>query len=124
MKAITDFAAAINCHDPAKIAELMTDDHAFIDAHGNEMLGKETMAAGWRSYFQLFPDCYIAIEKIVSEGDLAMAYGFAGAGTGRKAWKIPAAWRAIVQDGKIKLWQVYADTKIQFERMEAGSGVG
>ena len=46
-----------------------------------------------------------------------MAYGYAGAGTGEKAWKIPAAWRAIVRDGKIKLWQVYADTKIQFEKM-------
>src|SRR3977135_3437722 len=99
MKAITDFAAAINSHDPVKIAGLMTDDHAFIDSHGNEMLGKETMKADWRSYFQLFPSYYIAIEKIVSEGDLAMAYGFAGAGTGRKARKIPAAWRAIVRDG-------------------------
>ena len=55
--------------------------------------------------------------QLFSKGDLAVAYGYAGAGTGEKAWKIPAAWRAIVQDGKIGLWQVYADTKIQFERM-------
>ena len=75
------------------------------------------MKAGWSSYFQLFPDYYIRIEGIVSKGDLAMACGYAGAGTGEKAWKIPAAWRAIVRDGKIELWQVYADTKIQFERI-------
>jgi len=117
MKAITDFAAAINSHDLEKIAAKMSDDHTFIDAYGNKMAGKETMKAGWGSYFQLFPDYYIEIEEIFSKGDLAMAYGRAGAGIGQKAWKIPAAWRVIVRDGKIKLWQVYADTKIQFERM-------
>ncbi len=75
------------------------------------------MRAGWGRYFELFPDYYIEIEQILNKGDLAVAFGSAGAGTGEKAWKIPAAWRAIVRDGKIKLWQVYADTKIQFERM-------
>lgn len=117
MKTITDFVVAVNSHDLEKIAGLMSDDHTFIDAHGNEMTGKERMKAGWRSYFQLFPDYYIEIKEIVSKGDLAMAYGYASAGTGEKAWKIPAAWRAIVRKGKIELWQVYADTKIQFERM-------
>ena len=104
MKPITDFAAAINSHDLEKIAAMMSDDHTFIDAHGNEMAGKETMKAGWASYFGLFPDYYIEIEQILGEGDLAAAYGYAGAGTGEEAWKIPAAWRVI--------------TKIQFERMK------
>jgi len=117
MKTIRDFAAAINSHDLEKIAALMTDDHTFIDAHGNEMTGKETMKAGWDSYFQFFSDYNVQIEGILTNGDLAVAYGYAGAGVGEKAWKIPAAWRAIVRDGKIKLWQVYADTKIQFEKM-------
>lgn len=119
MKTITDFAAAVNSHDLEKIAALISDDHTFIDARGNETAGKETMKAGWGGYFQLFPDYYIEIEEIFSKGDLAMAHGYAGAGTGEKAWKIPAAWRVVVRDGKIKLWQVYADTKIQFERMGA-----
>jgi ketosteroid isomerase-like protein len=117
VKTITDFAAAINSHDLEKIAALMSDDHTFIDAQGNEMIGKETMKAGWDSYFELFPDYYIEIEEILSKGNLVLAYGWAAAGTAKKAWKIPAAWRAIVRNGKIKLWQVYADTKIQFEKM-------
>jgi len=117
MKTIADFAAAINSHDLKRIAALISDDHTFIDAHGNEMTGKETMKTGWASYFQLFPDYYIEIEEIFTKGYLAMVHGYAGAGVGEKAWKIPAAWRAIVRDGKIKLWQVYADTKIQFERI-------
>jgi ketosteroid isomerase-like protein len=117
MKTITDFAAAINSHDLEKIAGLMSDDLTFIDAHGNEMTGKERMKAGWASYFKLFPDYYIVIEEILSKGDVVLACGSAGAGTAEKAWKIPAAWRAIVRAGKIELWQVYAETKIQFERM-------
>jgi ketosteroid isomerase-like protein len=117
MKSITDFAAAINSHDPERIAALMSDNHTFIDAHGNETTGRETMKAGWDGYFRLFPDYYIEIEAVLSKGELAMACGYAGAGKGPKAWKIPAAWRAIVRDEKIKLWQVYADTKIQFETM-------
>jgi len=119
MKTITDFAAAINSHDVEKIAALMSDDHTFIDSQGNKMTGKDIMRVGWAAYFEVFPDYYIEIEHILSEGDLALAHGCAGAGTGEAAWKIPAAWRAIIRDGKIKLWQVYADTKIQFERMKA-----
>ena len=121
MNTITDFAAAINSHDLEKIAALMSDDHTFIDSHGNEMTGKETMKAGWASYFGLFSDYYVEIEQIFSKGDVAMACGFAGAGTGENAWRIPAAWRAIVRDGKIELWQVYADTRIQFERMRTSA---
>jgi ketosteroid isomerase-like protein len=118
MKTITDFAAAINSRDVEQIGALMSDDHTFIDAHGNEIAGKEAMKVGWASYFEFFPDYYIEIAQILSQGDLAVACGYAGAGTGDNAWKIPAAWRAIIKDGKIKLWQVYADTKIPFERME------
>jgi|SRR5262245_55128342 len=117
MKTITEFAAAINSHDPERIAALMSDDHTFIDAHGNEVTGRETMKAGWDSYFRLFPDYYIEIEDVLTKGEAAMAYGYAGAGIGQKAWKIPASWRAIVRGEKIRVWQVYADTKIQFERM-------
>ena len=76
------------------------------------------MKAGWTSYFEFFPDYHIEIKQILCEGNLAVAYGYAGAGNGDKAWKIPAAWRAIIKDGEIKLWQVYADTKIPFERMQ------
>jgi ketosteroid isomerase-like protein len=75
MKTIRDFAAAINSHDLEKIAALMSDDHTFIDAHGNEMTGKETMKGGWGSYFQLFPDYYVEIEGIVTNADLPWRMG-------------------------------------------------
>jgi hypothetical protein len=43
------------------------------------------MKQSWASYFQLFPNYCIEIEEILTKGDLAMAYGYAAAGTGEKA---------------------------------------
>jgi hypothetical protein len=37
-KIVYDFVNAINEHNVEKIYSLMTDDHTFVDAHGNERL--------------------------------------------------------------------------------------
>jgi len=121
-KTIYDFADAINKHDIDKICSLMTDNHQFIDAHGNEVFGKDKMKAGWMGYFQLFPDYKIEITDLFSKGNTLAAFGFAsGTYPGKKTdhnenfWRLPASWKAIVADSKIKLWQVYADSKIPFD---------
>lgn len=116
-----DFIEAINTHNVDKICSLMSEDHKFIDSHGNEVVGKEQMRAGWIGYFQLFPDYKIEIKEIFFDGDTIAAFGFAG-GTfegliDRKDnyWRLPASWKAITRNGKIYLWQVYADSKIPFD---------
>ncbi|HEY2580207.1 MAG TPA: nuclear transport factor 2 family protein [Mucilaginibacter sp.] len=121
-KTVYDFADAINQHDVNKIYALMTDDHKFIDAQGNEMVGRDKMKAGWIGYFQWFPDYKIQISDIFENADTLAAFGFAeGTFKGLKTeknenyWRIPAAWKVVVENGKIKLWQVYADTKIPFD---------
>ena len=30
---------------------------------------------------------------------------------GENTWLLPAAWRAVVRDGRIAQWQVYCDTE-------------
>ncbi len=124
-KIVYDFAKAINEHSVDNISSLMTDDHKFVDAHGNEVVGKDKMKAGWAGYFQLFPDYKIEITETFVNGDIIAAFGFAsGTFSGEKAgrsenhWRLPAAWKAIVDSNKIKLWQVYADTKIPFDIIE------
>jgi ketosteroid isomerase-like protein len=119
---VYDFATAINEHNVEKIYLLMADDHTFIDAHGNEMIGNEKMKAGWAGYFQWFPDYKIEIIDVFMIDNMVAAFGFAG-GTYKgeqtsnqeNYWHLPAAWRIIISDNKIKLWQVYADTKIPFD---------
>ena len=118
---IRNFVIAINEHNVDKICSLTTEDHKFIDSHGNEVVGKEQMRAGWIGYFQLFPDYKIEITEIFVNGDTVVAFGFAGGtfqGLSDKKgnyWHLPASWKAIIKNGRIDLWQVYADSKIPFD---------
>jgi limonene-1,2-epoxide hydrolase len=120
---IQAFIDAINAHDVESLESLMSDDHIFIDPHGNEMRGKETMIAGWRGYFEWFPDYYVEVTDEFANGELFAMFGFAGGsfkGQADSSWRLPVAWKTIVKDGRVALWQVFADTKIPFEIIERG----
>ncbi len=118
---VQDFAIAINEHNVDKMCLLMTDDHRFIDSQGNEAMGKEKMRADWIGYFQLFPDYKIEITDIFLGGDTVAAFGFASGTFQGKSdrkenfWHLPASWKAVIKNGKIQLWQVYADSKIPYD---------
>jgi len=69
----------------------------------------------------MFPDYRIEIQQMASAQDLVLASGMASgtrAGTGA-AWRIAAAWRARVIDGRLAEWQVYADNKPVYEILAA-----
>jgi len=124
-KTIQAFARAINDHDVEAIADLMTDDHTFIDSQNNAVTGKAAMKAGWKGYFELFPDYKIEVTDIIESESIIAAFGFADGTFGNinnlnknNHFHIPAAWKAIVENEKIKLWQVYADAKIPFDIIE------
>ena len=115
------FVDAINAHDVAALAQLMSDDHTFIDAHGNKVSGREQMLAGWRSYFAWFPDYSIEVTDVFEGEELFGLFGYAGGsfkGNSEQSWRLPAAWKAVVQNDRVTLWQVFADTKIPFEIIE------
>ena len=117
---IQAFIDRINAHDVDGLAELMTAAHRFIDPHGNEVVGKEKMTAGWRGYFEWFPVYSIEVNEIFEQDGTFAMFGFAGGsfkGKAEASWRLPAAWKAIVKDGRVALWQVFADTKIPFESM-------
>jgi hypothetical protein len=114
------FVDAINAHDVARLGESMSDDHTFVDPYGSGVVGREAMLAGWRGYFEWFPDYQIEVNDIFErENEFAM-FGFAGGsfkGATDRKWRLPAAWKAVVHDGRITLWQVVADTKLPLESM-------
>ena len=115
------FINRINAHDIDGLAELMAEEHCFIDAHGNQVKGKEKMIAGWRGYFDWFPIYSIEVSEIFEHGDTFAMFGLAGGsfkGRAEASWRLPAAWKAIVKASRIVLWQVFADTKIPFEIIE------
>lgn len=118
------FVDAINAHDVRALAGLMSDDHVFIDPYGTEIRGRETMTIGWRGYFEWFPDYQIEIVDVFEQDDRCGMFGFAGGsfkGDAESKWRLPAAWQAVVKDGRISLWQVVADTKTPFEIIERNS---
>ena len=110
------FVAAINRRSPPEISDLMTEDHTFVDSGGRVRSGRQNLIAGWREYFRMFPDYTIRVETILGNQELVAVFGSAsGTYNGKRGpvpenrIEMPAAWRAVVRNGKVKRWQVYAD---------------
>jgi hypothetical protein len=110
------FVKAINDHDLFEIVNLMAEDHTFIDAMGNKSVGKKGMKEAWDGYFQLFPDYLIEISDLTENESVIGLYGYVNATyknltneLNSNFWRIPGAWKAIVENSKIKHLQVYCD---------------
>ncbi len=120
-EAVAAFMAAINDHDVDRIVALASPDHRFVDAHGGET-GFESLRGAWTGYFAFMPRYGVSAEVVLIEADQAAIFGAAWGGLSAadpsdRAWRRPCAWRAVVSDGKIALWQVYVDTKAVFDLM-------
>jgi ketosteroid isomerase-like protein len=97
---VLQFLERINQHDADKLAELMAEDHVFIDSLGQSVTGRENMRLGWRGYYSFCPDYWVSHEEILSNGDLVAVFGAAGgtiAADGKllpeNKWRTSAAWR-------------------------------
>lgn len=114
----------INQHDAEKLVELMSDDAEFIDSLGAKMSGRANLVKGWKGYFAFCSDYWVSHEEILGNGKIVAVFGAAGgtiasgANAGGAAalpenskWRTNAAWLAVVENGLIKKWQVYADNK-------------
>lgn len=113
---VAAFVGAINRHDLDALTESMTRDHAFVDSAGAVLEGREAVREAWRRYFALFPDYAVEVEQVLSGDDGVALFGvargtFARSGGSRPedSWEIPAAWRALVRDGRVAEWSVFAD---------------
>jgi uncharacterized protein (TIGR02246 family) len=121
---ILDFLDRINRRDADRLAELMTEDHVFIDSLGQSVRGREKMRAGWKSYYAFCPDYTVSHEEIFQSGNHVAVFGSAGgtiAAQGKlppeNKWRTPAAWLAVVEKGLVKEWRVYADNKPVYDIM-------
>jgi ketosteroid isomerase-like protein len=112
------FLEQINARNVDGLCALMTGDHVFLDGLGNRMQGRESMRKGWAGYFRMFPDYRVSHTDVFSQGDVVAAFGSAEGTLAVKGelpkenhWSASAAWRAVVRDGLIAEWQVYADNQ-------------
>ncbi|MDP3003602.1 MAG: nuclear transport factor 2 family protein [Bacteroidales bacterium] len=122
------FVKAINDHDVDEIINLMSEDHIFIDAIDNKTVGKKGMKEGWKGYYELFPDYQIEISDIIGNASTIGLFGYASATyknltnkLNSNFWRIPASWKAIVENNKIKHWQVYCDYSNLFDIISTNS---
>lgn len=118
IQVVLKFEELINSRNPEALSAFMTADAEFIDSLGNRIQGTEKVRAAWAGYFKMVPDYSISHAEIFAEGNTMAMFGsaqgtFAKDGQLRKEdfWKTPAAWRAVAKDGKIAVWQVYADNE-------------
>jgi predicted ester cyclase len=116
IRIVKSFNNAINDGNVELLSSLMAEDHTFIDASGAAHTGVKEMTEGWKDFFRMFPDYKNNFESILQDGDLVVALGTACGTYNGNRGLIPenqiewsAAWKAIVENDKIKIWQVYAD---------------
>jgi len=124
VQVVLAFLEAINTADVEKLCALMTDDHVFVDGLGNRVQGKESMRKAWTGYFQWFPDYRVCHDEIFSHGEVVAAFGSAegtyaakGKLSKENQWSAPAAWKAVVRNGLVAEWRVYADNQAAREIM-------
>lgn len=118
------FVRAINRQDADALAELMTEEHRFIDSLGNAVEGREKMRTGWVKYFKMVPDYTVAIEETLCDGPVVVMLGVAqgtyapdGKLAAENRWSTPTAFRALVEGGKVAEWRVYCDNEPIRQRM-------
>ena len=109
------FVTAINGHDVRALTALMTTDHLFVDSVGNRVRSATSMEVGWRGYFAMCPDYWIQTEHVMAAGGAVLAVGEAGGTIDGVSWRTPAAWKAVIRDGKVVEWRVFADNKPVYE---------
>jgi uncharacterized protein (TIGR02246 family) len=128
-KVAEQFVTAINAHDVERLASLMTSDHRFIDSLGSVVEGREAVREGWQFYFSMVPDYNVDISRSFVAEDGSAEAMFAGVASGSywsngirqpdSSWSAPAALRAVIREGQIAEWQVYADNEPIREQMRA-----
>jgi hypothetical protein len=125
VEVVIRFITAINNRSVDLMSNMISEDHKFTDSLGNIFRGKDVMTKGWADYILLFPDYKIEVDeiyenenKIMFTGKASGTYISSGDLLKGNHWEINAAWRALIENGKIKEWQVFGDNKPVYEIIE------
>jgi len=122
---LQQWLAAINGHDVNALVALMATDHVFVDSLGSRVDGARSMEIGWRGYFGMCPDYWIRADHAMAEGEMMLVAGEAGGTIDGESWRTPAAWKAVIRDGSVVEWRVFADNKPVYEILgRASASVG
>lgn len=99
------FNEKINQQDLEGLAELMTEDHTFIDNSGEIAKGKDVMKEGWRQFFKKYPDYQNIFTSVVVQNSVVVMVGYSTCS--HKPLAGPNIWTAKVHAGLVSEWRVY-----------------
>jgi ketosteroid isomerase-like protein len=105
MSIALEFNEKINQRDLEGLAELMTDDHTFIDNSGEITKGKDVMKEGWREFFNKYPDYQNIFTCVTTLSNIVVMVGYSTCSY--KPLDGPSIWTAKIRDGCISEWRVY-----------------
>jgi hypothetical protein len=76
------------------------------------------MRSAWDVLLTFFPDYTVEVKDIISKNGMVAVFGKAkgtlatdGKILDENKFEIPASWTAVIKDGKIDKWRVYADNE-------------
>jgi ketosteroid isomerase-like protein len=118
IEVVLKFEQAINSRNAEAVCAMLPPDSVFIDSLGNRISDASKMRPAWEGYFKMVPDYSISHSEIFANADTVALFGSAqgtfsknGKINKENFWTMPAAWRAVIKDGRIALWQIFADNE-------------
>jgi ketosteroid isomerase-like protein len=98
------FNEKINQQDLEGLAELMTDDHTFVDGGGNITKGKSVMKDGWKEFFKKYPDYRNKFTSVIVQDNIVVMVGYSTCSF--KTLDGPNVWTARIRGGRVSEWRV------------------
>src|SRR4030095_4438101 len=115
---VKQYISRINDHDIKGMLDITSDNIIFVDSLGINTTGKLNMRNAWDVLLTFFPDYTVEVKDIISKNGMVAVFGKAkgtlatdGKILAENKFEIPASWTAVVRDGKIDKWRVYADNE-------------
>ena len=118
--AVISFIDAINRGDVDRLGELMTEDHHLDVFDESPLRGRDANMDAWRGYASAFP-LYVIYPETVAErdGEVAVLGHTTGSHLGlpeEEERLLRVIWRAQVDEGRLRCWQLLDDTPEQRKR--------
>ena len=110
------FNGCINARDMLGLAQLMANNHSFIDTAGHAIIGKTACLEAWRSFFDAYPGYRNILEAFSSRGTRVTMVGHSVC-PGFSALEGPALWTALAAPEGLTEWRVYEDTPQERHRL-------
>lgn len=103
------FNDCINAGDVEGLAQLMSEDHRFIDTAGTVVVGRTACLAAWRGFFAAYPGYRNVFEAVSASGTNVTAAGYSMC-PNHPVLEGPALWTAVVDGNQVLEWRVYEDS--------------